>query len=304
MRHLLMVTGWTMLMIACSSTGRPLKETANVNDESANKPDFNSYWYQGKAELTSYKLEQARYGEIHEGQAVMVYVTEDFSRVKQVKLDFPGGAGDDAVKILKLNALRKFNTGIYDYSVMQSTFTPVDRKQYPNSLKVTSSSQEWCGQTFTQLNLTNEGYQAQMNSYFESEGDEVKALPKVWLENELWNLIRIDPFALPTGSIEVIPDLVFQRFKHVELKASRATASVTKEGEMSTYTVQYPEYGRTLKITFESDFPHAIESWEEVQQRGSSQLTTKATRIKSMMSAYWGQNSVSDGYLRKELGLD
>ena len=27
-------------------------------------PKFNSYWYQGKAEITSYKLTQNRYGEL------------------------------------------------------------------------------------------------------------------------------------------------------------------------------------------------------------------------------------------------
>ena len=300
MKHLLMVLSWTVLMIACSSTGRPLGDFDEVNNQ-----DFNSYWYQGKAELTSYKLEQARYGEIHEGKAVMVYVTEDFSRQKQVKLDFPGRAGDDAVKVLKLNALRKFNTGIYDYSVMQSTFTPVDRKQHPQTLKTTSSSQEWCGQTFTQINLTDNGYQAQLNSYFESEGDEVKDLPKVWLENEIWNLVRIDPKALPVGEIDIIPDLVFQRFRHVELQAVKAEGSFSNEGKLRKYTLNYPVYGRKLTITFSRDFPYSIESWEDEQKgRSGGTLVTKATKMKSMMSAYWGQNSVSDGYLRKELGLD
>ena len=170
-------------------------------------------------------------------------------------------------------------------------------------MKVTSSSQEWCGQTYTQLNLTNDGYKAQLNSYFESEGDEVKALPKVWLENELWNLIRIDPAALPIGRIQAIPDLVFQRFGHVELKATEASATLTEVGKFKTYEVQYPEYNRIVRITFGKDFPYAIERWEEEQQRGSRKLVTKATKMKSMMSAYWGQNSVSDGYLRKELGL-
>jgi hypothetical protein len=40
---------------------------------------FNEYWYQGKAEITSYDLQQARYGENREGSAVLVFVSEDFS---------------------------------------------------------------------------------------------------------------------------------------------------------------------------------------------------------------------------------
>ena len=31
--------------------------------------EFRDYWYAGEAEITRYKLEQARYGEIHQGDA-------------------------------------------------------------------------------------------------------------------------------------------------------------------------------------------------------------------------------------------
>ena len=64
---------------------------------------FGDYWYQGKAELTSYTLEQARYGEVHQGHAVLIYVTEDCSRHKQVKIDDPDAAGADRVMVMKLN---------------------------------------------------------------------------------------------------------------------------------------------------------------------------------------------------------
>ena len=132
--------------------------------------EFKNYWFQGKAEITSYQLKQARYGEIRQGKAVMVFVTEDFSRSKQVKLDQPQKASSDAVKVMKLNLTKKFKTGVYPYSMMQSVFTPVDLAKSPHSLKVTTSSQEWCGHTFTQLNLGSDAYSVQAYSYFESEG--------------------------------------------------------------------------------------------------------------------------------------
>ena len=79
-------------------------------------PEFGSYWFQGKAELTSYDLEQARYGELHKGEAVLIFVTEDFSRRKQVKLDDPAKApADDKQPVLKLNFEKKFLSGIYPY---------------------------------------------------------------------------------------------------------------------------------------------------------------------------------------------
>ena len=44
---------------------------------------FSKYWYQGKAELTRFDLQQVRYGEIHQGNGVLIFVTEDFVCVKK-----------------------------------------------------------------------------------------------------------------------------------------------------------------------------------------------------------------------------
>ena len=73
--------------------------------------DFRQYWYQGKAELTRYNLEQARYGEIHKGESVLIFVTEPFLTDKQVKQERPQSG--PAVSVLKLNLTKKFFTGIY-----------------------------------------------------------------------------------------------------------------------------------------------------------------------------------------------
>ena len=89
----------------------------------AEHTQFNEYWYAGLAEVSGYDLLQSRYGEIHEGKAAMIFVTEPFSKKKQVKLDNPGQAGKDNTSVLKLNSTRKFLTGIYPYSMMTSVFT-------------------------------------------------------------------------------------------------------------------------------------------------------------------------------------
>ena len=49
------------------------------------KAHFRQYWYQQKAELTRYSLDQARYGEIRKGESVLIFVTEPFFKDKQVK---------------------------------------------------------------------------------------------------------------------------------------------------------------------------------------------------------------------------
>ena len=50
---------------------------------------FWKHWGDGQAEISTYKLVTPRYGEKREGQAVLIYVTEDMSDTLRVKAD-PG----------------------------------------------------------------------------------------------------------------------------------------------------------------------------------------------------------------------
>ncbi len=270
---------------------------------------FGNYWYQGKAELTSYTLEQARYGEMRPGKAVLIFVTEDFSRKKQVKLDDYQSAGDDAVKVMKLNLTKNFNTGIYPYSMMSSIFTPVYGDKGPHTLKVTTSSQEWCGHTFSQINLKGDTYRVQLHSYFESEGEQTVDLDRVMLEDEVWNKIRLNPEALPTGEIQIIAGTMFQRLGHTDFEVETAQASLEAVGDdEKAYTLAYQKRDRALTIRFKTAFPHEITGWEETYSQGrgaqAKRLTTRATRAKSIMLPYWRHNSTADDALRAELNLD
>ncbi len=272
--------------------------------------EFSAYWYGGEAELTRYQLSQARYGEMHDGEAVLIFVTEDFLTDKQVK--FEGGAQrEEVASVLKLNATRKFFTGIYPYSMMASIFTPV---QGARTLKVTTTSQEWCGHTFSQLNLKRNQYRGRLHSYFEAEGDQAFTVGAALLEDELWTRIRLNPEALPTGDIELIPGTMFLRLSHRDFAVESATASLVPSHDstlsaepMLRYRVEYHDFARILEITFEQAFPHRIVAWEEHSPsngRTGERLITRAVRTHTMNSAYWGQHDVADRGLRKQLGLD
>ena len=270
--------------------------------------EFGDYWYQGLAEITSYDLEQARYGEAHNGHAVLIFVTEDFSESKHVKLDKAGGS--DAVTVMKMNATRKFNTGIYPYSMMTSAFTPVSADRYPHTLKVTTSSQEWCGHTFTQLNLDDNGYRARLYSYFERESDRDIQFENVLLEDELWNRIRLSPDTLPTGEVRLIPGTIFQWLSHNAWGAHTATVSLADDPSdptVRTYTLTYADVSRTLAIRFNKAFPHEIESWMETSKgRGpdAAELVTRATRRKRIQLDYWRRHDLADSHYREQLGLE
>ncbi|NER15594.1 septum formation inhibitor Maf [Spongiivirga citrea] len=295
---------------SCAEATANSKENKNVITETIaeeipvnpTSEEFKKYWYAGEAEITSYELEQARYGEIRKGKAAMIFVTEDFLPDRQVKAD---NYGKSNIPVLKLNATKNFNTGIYPYSIMSSTFYPVANNA--NAIKVTTSMQEWCGQIYTQLN-NREQYEIKAHSYFEGEEDKEFTLEKTKLENQIWQQIRIDPSMLSIGQTTMIPSFEYARLKHIEIKAYPAKTELDPGDDQTTYTITYPTLNRSLSINYKTVFPHEIISWEETFKSGfgpnAKELTTKATKIKSIKTPYWRQNANKFESMRTDLGLE
>ncbi len=134
--------------------------------EPGGDPDFGSYWHDGKAELDGYRLRVLRYGHPRRGRAVLVYVTEPFSASKHVKVDDASKNPADTFDALKLNFVRRFQTGIYDYHTMVSLFT---RSSDFSPVKITFTSAEWCGQVYEQLEFVGTRVPERFDSYFENE---------------------------------------------------------------------------------------------------------------------------------------
>jgi len=250
-------------------------------------PEFKDYWYSGVAELNSYDLEQIRYGEKRMGTSVLIFVTEPFSDSKHVKVNEPSA---EDISVMKLNFTKKFNTGIYPYSMMASIFHPVWEGDHV--LKTTASVQEWCGQSYVELQ--NKGkWNVSVFSYFEDE-NEKKNIGLNWLEDELWTLIRIDPERLPLGELQVIPGLFYQRLMHVESQSYSCKATMSKKEGLLIYLLEYPDLERTLQITFTDEFPYSIQRWEESYPDGGELMTSSGQLIRQMRSSYWKQNRNKD----------
>lgn len=288
---------FSILSGACNQSAMSQQSTTGLYDSEA----FKNYWYAGKAEVNAYNLDQSRYGEDRQGKAMLIFVTEAFSKSKHVKLDNPEAAGDDNVTVMKLNYTKNFITGLYPYSMMLSSFTPVSRNQNPNTLKVTMTSQEWCGHVFSQMNLENDKYDVSSYSYFEKEGDVQFTTDKVLLEDELFNLIRLDPDHIPLGNIKILPGLFFTRLKHENLKPVEATLSKADKGNETLYSIQFEE--RLLSIRVANVFPHKILGWEEEFVEGGKKMYTKATLDKTLYTDYWRKNKNEHSGLRDSLGL-
>jgi hypothetical protein len=257
--------------------------------------DFKAYWFDGTAELSSYRLTQMRYGEPRNGNAVLIFVKEPFLKSEQVKANRPSEA---SVDVLKLNYTKNFNTGIYPYSIMQSVFSPLTAQ--PHAIKVATSTQEWCGQTYMQLN--NKGdFEIESHSYFEGEDDQKLNLQSTFLENELWTKLRIDPIEISTGELNVIPDFSYLRLKHQPVKSYKANLSQDVKNDTLITRLEYSELNRQLVVFQENIFPYKIVKWQE--KEGNDQAYTEAIINKTMKTDYWNKNANKFEFLRDSLGL-
>jgi hypothetical protein len=261
------------------------------------QPD--QYWYQGKAELATYDVEQERYGQMRPAEQVMIFVSEDLSRSKHVKLDDPQKAGTDAVKVLKINTLRRFKTGIYDYSLMQSVFRPMDGSP---TLKTTTSVQDWCGHVFTQCNYdaAKRQYRTRDLSYFESEGDADQMVAADMLEDEIWTSIRLDPNKIPKGRQMVAPGAFYTRMRHQPHTAQPATITVEEGKQERTVTLKYEQLDRQITLVTEAAAPYRLLRWEE---RTKGQVMSKGTLKALRLEPYWQQNSHQFDSMRDSLML-
>lgn len=283
--------------LSCNKIKLPISEGTNPS----HSPEFRNYWLAGKAEVNTYHLNQSRYGEPRTGKAVLIFVTEDFSKKLQVKVDNPNTP--NKINVLKTNFTKNFITGIYPYSMMLSVFTPVNLGDNSHSLKVTMSSQEWCGQVFTQLNLRGNRYAIKSHSYFEQEGDERFSVRETLLEDELWNFIRLDHEKLPVGKLDVLPGLFFTRLNHADLRVQHAIAEKSETDSLFIYRLTYPDQERDLTIRYQKNFPYKIVGWKETWKEKEELRETTAVLDNSLYTDYWKKNKNEFQYLRDSLGL-
>jgi hypothetical protein len=283
---------------------------ATLAAPAAQAQDFWKHWGDGRAELDGYRLVQPRYGAPRDGTAVDVFVTEDFSDALRVKADPGKHPGSDVFPVMKLNQLRSFQTGIYRYNVMTSTFLRV-APHWPVA-KVSFSSQEWCGQVWHQLIPRGGRLAGLFHSYFDGEADGSDSLSQPAdgvLEDALpillrgWNGEYLAPGESRT--VPFLPSLLRTRLEHRPLAWTKARitrsarTSVVKVPagafEVSVYQVEIDD-GRKLGFAVEAKPPYRL-----VRQTGAQ--GEELTLLGSTRLAYWKHNDPAGVKYLKELGL-
>lgn len=257
--------------------------------------EFKKHWFDGRAEISSYELTHSRYGELRKGNAILIYVTEDFLTEEQVKAN---QKSDKTVPVIKSNRTKSFLTGIYPYHIMSSTFTSL-KKAHP-LIKTSASVQEWCGQSYLQLNHRPPYFQLTSHSYFEGEADEQICIAQTVTEDELWNLVRLGPENLPTGNFLLLPALEDLRMDHLPLQAVPATGQLDK----GKYTLKVPSHSRVFTLYFLEEFPFTIQGWENQYTHKGTQYSSSAQRTHTQRRAYWKENNNASQALRKPFKIN
>ena len=315
-RVALLVAGLLMLvlsLIALTSKG--------AREQSVFPNPFDSrfwqHWGDGQAELAGYDLVFPRYGALCKGVAVTIFVTEPFSNQARVKADAGKHSKGDEFQVMKLNLVRDFPTGVYDYNLMTSTFIalqPTSGLLAGESAKVSFSAQEWCGHVYGQLVFREMAIDQTLHSYFDGEGDQTRKLSNATggiSEDALFHWARglAEPFLQPGTSTRrpLLVSLTTSRVQHVPVSWKEATFSRSARSE--TITVPAGEFAgaelRTVTVTdgptwtfwIEKELPHRILRW-----RSSS--GEEASLIRSERMPYWKMNGAQfEGFVSK-LGLN
>jgi hypothetical protein len=258
---------------------------------------FWSHWGDGKAELAGYALTQPRYGEPRQGSAVLIFVTEDFSDSARVKADPGKHPKSDVYPVMKLNVVREFQTGIYDYELMSSTWVRPE-VGWP-LVKSSFSAQEWCGHVYQQWIARGGKLEGVLHSYFDGEGDAQPVLPYPAggiVEETVPVRVRglKEPW-LAVGERLTVPFLPSAMRARLDHRAPAwGEATVTRPGE-TTYVVA-ERGGPTTTWTVDAAYPHAIQGW-------SSTSGESAKLLGSARLPYWELHGAGGEAQLKKLGL-
>ncbi len=313
-------------LLAALSLALALALSGAASPHAGGDPAFGSYWHDGKAEIDGYRYTLTRYGQLRRGQAVAVYVTEPFSRSKNVKVNDPSRNPGDTFDVLKLNLVRDFQTGIYDYNTMTSLFV---RSADFEPVKVSFSSTEWCGNVYEELRVGPGLVSQRLSSYFEDEsGTRVERRPPGGiLEEELFVRLRglggeyVAPGARRT--VPLLPGAFRRRLTHSPLRWEAATIERLAEPQTisvpagrfraTVYSVAIANGPRGLFFV-EAAYPHRIVRWEWNQAAPSqaragqgvdwSADSNDAGELAgSERLQYWKLHNVGDEQYLRQLGL-
>ncbi|MDO7847712.1 hypothetical protein Q5H92_15185 [Hymenobacter sp. M29] len=148
---------------------------------------MNKLWEDGLAEVATYDAERVIYKKKRAFEYTMITVKEEFNQEFNVKTDDYKRA--DLFPVMKINQFCSIQADQYPYHYLTSLFF---RRDQPVALyKMTTSSQEWCGNTFKSIIDDGVNFEMWYHSYWDGEGSNSRDLRRdLFLEDALPYTLR------------------------------------------------------------------------------------------------------------------
>jgi hypothetical protein len=275
------------------------------------------YWGDGRAEVSRYEGTIERYGQTRSVDVTWIFVTEPFSRKDRVKADEGKHPPEDIFQVVKLNDIRKFQTGIYPYHLMTSVFGEIGSVELGVPLpptKLVFSGQEWCGTTFTEMKRSGKSAEFTEHSYFDGEADRQyslkldqttvfeDALPLIMhqIDGDLGALAAQKKFTAVTSAMVA-------RFTHTPMRKGEGMIEAVKDGgdkpeafTLGKKIVKSRQWKITLpreislRVWTEFEKPHRILKWERAD--GFSIRLVGSKRL-----PYWKMNQLGGEKALREI---
>ncbi len=265
MKNLLFIS-LISLLISCNNTQKT--QTISVNYPTDIDNYFNSnwadttFWDDGLAEVNKYVASRTIYGKERNFEYVLIAVSEDFNKEFSVKTD--DYSREDLYKVIKLNAFASIPTDNYPYHFLTSTF--VDRNNSLSVIKLTQSSQEWCGNTTKEFSPSDTSMQLTYTSYWDGEGAGIKKISNGFLfEDQLHYTLRSLKFTEGlTFNTQILENQVSSKIG--KLVKYNATITVSSSQIMDASLIDYETWlvevqldgNKTNTYHFDTKFPHTL----------------------------------------------
>ncbi|MBD2721029.1 hypothetical protein [Hymenobacter armeniacus] len=161
-------------------------------------------WEDGLAEVATYDAERVVYKKPRRFEYTMITVKEEFNQQFNVKTD--DYKRQDLFPVMKINQFCAIPADQYPYHYLTSLFF---RRDQPVALyKMTTSSQEWCGNTFKSIIDDGVNFEMWYHSYWDGEGSSNRDLRRdVFLEDALPYTLRSLKFDSRPAFSLVVMDL-------------------------------------------------------------------------------------------------
>ena len=217
------------------------------------------YWEDGLAEVATYEAERMVYKKKRTFEFTQITVKEEFNQAFSVKTD--DYKRTDLFPVMKINQFCQIQTDNYPYHFLTSLFF---RRDQPVALyKMTTSSQEWCGNTFKTIVDDGVNFVEKFNSYWDGQGEGHRDLRRdAVLEDALPYTLRALKFEqLPAFPLKVLdlqqtnkvtPPVYYE----AQLRTTAAIANDTPEPAWRVVVTLAP--GKENEYWFAKKYPNIL----------------------------------------------